>query len=128
MHRKALGSSGLTLPPIMFGCNIFGWTANPVMSFKLLDALMEAGLDAIDTADMYSRWNPGHTGGESEAIIGVWLKQRGGRDKVMVASKCGLDMGPKGQGLSKAHIMSAVEDSLVRAADRLYRSVSGPPR
>ncbi len=115
MHRKPLGYSDLTLPPIVFGGNVFGWTADPVTSFKLLDAALEAGLNAMDTADVYSRWLPGHAGGESEAIIGVWLKNRGGRDKVIVASKCGLDMGPvKGKGLSKAHILAAVEDSLVR--------------
>jgi len=115
MRRKPLGYSDLTLPPIVFGGNVFGWTADPVTSFKLLDALLEAGLNAIDTADVYSRWIPGHAGGESEAIIGVWLKNRGGRDKVIVASKCGLDMGPvKGKGLSKTHILAAVEDSLVR--------------
>jgi aryl-alcohol dehydrogenase-like predicted oxidoreductase len=115
MKAKPLGNSGLMLPPIMFGGNVFGWTADPVTSFNLLDALLDAGLNAIDTADVYSRWAPGHAGGESEAIIGVWLKNRGGRDKVIVASKCGLDMGPvKGSGLSKAHIVSAVEDSLVR--------------
>lgn len=115
MHAKPLGNSGLKLPPIMFGGNVFGWTADPVTSFKLLDALLDAGLNAIDTADVYSRFAPGNSGGESEAIIGVWLKNRGGRDKVIIASKCGLDMGPvKGQGLSKAHIMAAVEDSLVR--------------
>jgi len=115
LNKKPLGNSALMLPPIMFGGNVFGWTADPVTSFRLLDALLDAGLNAIDTADAYSRWVPGHAGGESEAIIGVWLKQRGGRDKVVIASKCGLDMGPiKGQGLSKAHIVSAVEDSLVR--------------
>jgi aryl-alcohol dehydrogenase-like predicted oxidoreductase len=115
LNKKQLGNSALMLPPIMFGGNVFGWTADPVTSLRLLDALLDAGLNAIDTADAYSRWVPGHAGGESEAIIGVWLKQRGGRDKVIIASKCGLDMGPvKGTGLSKAHIVSAVEDSLVR--------------
>ena len=114
MNGKPLGRSGLTLPPIMFGGNVFGWTADPVTSFKLLDALMEAGLNAIDTADVYSRWAPGHSGGESEAILGVWLKNRGGRDKVIVATKCGLEMPGKGQGLSKARITAAVEESLVR--------------
>lgn len=114
MRRKRLGNSGLTLPPVMFGGNIFGWTVDPAASFKLLDALMDQGLNAIDTADVYSRWAPGHAGGESEAIIGVWLKHRGGRDKMVIATKCGLDMGKKGKGLSRAHIMSAVEDSLTR--------------
>ncbi len=114
MNKKPLGRSGLMLPPIMFGGNVFGWTADPVTSFKLLDALLDSGLNAIDTANAYSRWAPGHSGGESEAIIGVWLKQRAGRDQVIIATKCGLDMGKKGKGLSRAHIISAVEDSLVR--------------
>jgi aryl-alcohol dehydrogenase-like predicted oxidoreductase len=115
MNRKPLGNSGLTLPPIVFGGNVLGWTVDPATAFDLLDALMEAGLNAIDTADVYSRWIPGNTGGESEAIIGVWLKQRKHRDKVIIATKCGMDMGPaKGKGLSKKHIFAAVEDSLVR--------------
>jgi len=98
----------------MFGANVFGWTADAVMSFRLLDALAEAGLNAIDTADAYSRWVPGHTGGESEAIIGVWLKQRGGRDKVTIATKVGMDLGPGRNGLSKKRIVAAVEESLIR--------------
>lgn len=114
MHRKPLGNSGLTLPPIVFGGNVFGWTADPVTSFRLLDALMEAGLNAIDTADVYSRWVPGHAGGESEAIIGVWLKNRGGRDKMLIATKCGLEMWPQKKGLSKSRILAAVEESLLR--------------
>ena len=92
MDHKQLGKSGIALPPIMFGANVFGWTADAVTSFKLLDALADAGLNAIDTADAYSRWVPGHTGGESEAIIGVWLKQRGGRDKLIIATKVGIDL------------------------------------
>jgi aryl-alcohol dehydrogenase-like predicted oxidoreductase len=98
----------------MFGANVFGWTADAGMSFRLLDALAEAGLNAIDTADAYSRWVPGHTGGESEAIIGVWLKQRGKRDKVIIATKVGMDLGPGRNGLSKARIVAAVEELLIR--------------
>jgi aryl-alcohol dehydrogenase-like predicted oxidoreductase len=114
MLKKELGKSGIMLPPVMFGGNVFGWTADVAMSFKLLDALMEAGLNAIDTADVYSRWLPGHTGGESEAIIGTWLKERRNRDTVIIATKVGMDLGPGKSGLSKAWIKSAVEASLIR--------------
>ena len=114
MQRKPLGKSGLILPPIVFGGNVFGWTADPLTSFKLLDGLMEAGLNAIDTADVYSRWAPGNSGGESEAIIGVWLKNRKQRDKVIIATKCGMEMGPDKNGLSARRIMAAIEESLIR--------------
>ncbi len=114
MEHRELGKSGILLPPVMFGANVFGWTADAAMSFRLLDALAESGLNAIDTADAYSRWVPGHTGGESEAIIGVWLKQRGKRDKVIIATKVGMDLGPGRNGLSKARIIAACEESLIR--------------
>ena len=114
MQHKPLGKSGLMLPPIVFGGNVFGWTADPATSFKLLDRLMEAGLNAIDTADVYSRWAPGNTGGESEAILGVWLKNRKQRDKVIIATKCGMEMGPEKKGLSAKRIMAAIEESLIR--------------
>src|SRR5580698_11153267 len=114
MLKKELGRSGIMLPPVMFGGNVFGWTADVAMSFKLLDALMAAGLNAIDTADAYSRWVPGHKGGESEAIIGTWLKERRNRDKVVIATKVGMDLGPDKNGLSKARIKYAVEASLIR--------------
>jgi aryl-alcohol dehydrogenase-like predicted oxidoreductase len=112
--RKPLGKSGITLPPVMFGGNVFSWSLDEAAGFRMLDALTEAGLDAIDTADAYTRFLPGHVGGESETIIGAWLKSRGGRDKVVIATKCGLDMGPGKKGLSKAWITTAVEDSLRR--------------
>ncbi len=114
MIRKPLGKSGITLPPVMFGGNVFSWSLDEAAGFRMLDALTEAGLDAIDTADAYTRFLPGHVGGESETIIGAWLKSRGGRDKVVIATKCGLDMGPGKKGLSKAWITTAVEDSLRR--------------
>ncbi len=98
----------------MFGGNVFSWSLDEAAGFRMLDALTEAGLDAIDTADAYTRFLPGHVGGESETIIGAWLKSRGGRDKVVIATKCGLDMGPGKKGLSKAWITTAVEDSLRR--------------
>jgi len=93
---------------------VFGWTADPVMSFTLLDASVESGLNAIDTADVYSRWSPGHVGGESEAIIGVWLKARRNRDRLIIATKVGMDMGAGKVGLSKRHITQAVDASLLR--------------
>jgi aryl-alcohol dehydrogenase-like predicted oxidoreductase len=98
----------------VFGANVFGWTADVATSFDLLDAAMESGLNAIDTADAYSRWAPGHKGGESEAIMGVWMKARKDRDKVIVATKVGMDLGEGKSGLSKARIKYAVEASLIR--------------
>jgi len=114
MRAKQLGRSGIHLPPIMFGGNVFGWTADTAASFKLLDALVDSGLNAIDTADAYSRWVPGHAGGESEAIIGVWMKERRNRDKLIIATKVGMDLGPGKSGLGKARITAAVEASLTR--------------
>jgi aryl-alcohol dehydrogenase-like predicted oxidoreductase len=114
MQTRPLGRSGLTVPKLCFGGNVFGWTADAAMSERLLDALRDADLNFIDTADVYSRWVPGHSGGESETLIGRWLSRRGGRDKVIVATKCGMDMGPAGQGLSPAHIKAAADASLKR--------------
>jgi len=114
MELRPLGRSALRLPPIMFGANVFGWTADEAMSHRLLDALVDAGLTAIDTADVYSAWVPGHQGGESESVIGRWLKQRGGRDRVVLATKVGMKMGSGDQGLSRAWIMREVEASLKR--------------
>ncbi len=114
MKTRTLGRSGLSLPPIMFGGNVFGWTADESMSFRLLDRLREAGLNAIDTADVYSKWAPGNQGGESEAIIGKWLSQSGGRDKLVLATKCGMELAPDRKGLSAKWIAQAVEDSLRR--------------
>jgi aryl-alcohol dehydrogenase-like predicted oxidoreductase len=114
MEKRRLGGSGIEIPPLMFGGNVFGWTADEPTSFKLLDGLLDAGLNAIDTADVYSAWAPGHQGGESETIIGNWLKRRGGRDKVVIATKVGMQMGSGDKGLSKAWITRAVENSLTR--------------
>jgi aryl-alcohol dehydrogenase-like predicted oxidoreductase len=114
MEQRELGRSGIRIPPLMFGGNVFGWTADQANSFKLLDALLDAGLNAIDTADVYSAWVPGHQGGESETVVGNWLRQRGGRDKVVIATKVGMEMGSGGKGLSKAWIAQAAEDSLKR--------------
>jgi aryl-alcohol dehydrogenase-like predicted oxidoreductase len=114
MQTRPLGRSGLQVPPLCFGGNVFGWTADAAMSHRLLDALVDGGLNFIDTADVYSIWIPGHAGGESETAIGQWLKARGGRDQVIVATKCGMDMKAGGKGLSAAHIKAAVEASLKR--------------
>ena len=98
----------------MFGGNVFGWTADEAMSFKLLDGFVGAGLNAIDTADVYSKWVRGHKGGESETVVGNWLKVRGGRDKVVIATKVGMEMPGVGQGLRRDYILQRVEDSLRR--------------
>src|ERR1700686_3193587 len=97
MNRRKLGDSGLEISPLVFGGNVFGWTADEPSSFKLLDAFVAAGFNAIDTADVYSKWAPGHTGGESETILGKWLKRSGNRDKVIVATKVGMEWG-QGKG------------------------------
>src|SRR5581483_10943715 len=97
-----------------FGGNVFGWTVDENTSFQLLDAFVAAGFHLIDTADIYSRWVPGHKGGESETIIGNWLKRSGNRARVLVATKVGMEMGPTEKGLSRAHIMRSAERSLQR--------------
>jgi len=104
----------LMVSPLCLGGNVFGWTADEATSFKVLDAYADAGLNFIDTADVYSTWVPGHKGGESEVIIGKWMKARGNRDKLVIATKVGSEMGPNQKGLSKSYIGSAVEASLQR--------------
>jgi aryl-alcohol dehydrogenase-like predicted oxidoreductase len=114
MKKRKLGNSGLEIAPLVFGGNIFGWTVDQAASFKLLDAFLAAGFNSVDTADVYSKWVPGHSGGESEIIIGEWMKRSGNRNEVIVATKVGMDMGDGKKGLSKAHILRAAEDSLRR--------------
>ena len=114
MKRRELGKSGLKVAPLALGGNVFGWTADEAMSFKLLDAFVARGFNLIDTADTYSKWVPGNRGGESETIIGKWLKQRGVRDKVVIATKVGMEMAPDKKGLSKAYVLREAEDSLKR--------------
>lgn len=114
LTKRKLGSSDLDIAPLVFGGNVFGWTAEEATSFALLDAFVEAGFDAIDTADAYSRWVPGHSGGESETIIGKWLKARGRRDDVKILTKVGSDMGQGHNDLSPGWIETAVEASLRR--------------
>ena len=122
---RPLGRSGLMAAPLAFGGNVFGWTADEATSFALLDAFVDAGFNLIDTADIYSHWAPGHTGGESETVIGKWLKKSGKREQVLIATKVGKEMGPQRIGLSRRWIRQAVEDSLRRLqTDRidLYQS------
>lgn len=116
---RPLGRSGLNVAPLAFGGNVLGWTADEATSFAVLDAFVESGFNLIDTADVYSRWAPGHQGGESEAVIGRWLQARGPamRDRVVIATKVGMPMGDEGSGrggLSRRWIRQAVHDSLSR--------------
>ena len=111
---RELGRSGLMAVPLAFGGNVFGWTANEARSFELLDAFVDAGCNLIDTADKYSSWVPGNRGGESETIIGRWLKRSGQRHRVLIATKAGMDLGGDRSGLSRRHLMRSVDDSLSR--------------
>jgi aryl-alcohol dehydrogenase-like predicted oxidoreductase len=114
MKKRELGKSGLRVAPLAFGGNVFGWTVAEPTAFQLLDAFVSSGFNLIDTADVYSRWVPGNKGGESETLIGKWLKQSGKRQEVIIATKVGMEMGPNKKGLSRAHILRSVEDSLKR--------------
>ncbi|HVY07185.1 MAG TPA: aldo/keto reductase [Burkholderiales bacterium] len=125
MTTRPLGRSGLKVSPLAFGGNVFGWTADEATSFQLLDRFVDEGFNFIDTADMYSKWVPGNKGGESETIIGKWLRKSGKRDKVVIATKVGMEMAPDRKGLAPAYIARSVEDSLKRLqTDRidLYQS------
>ncbi len=114
MEKRTIGTSDLKVAPFMFGGNVFGWTIDQATSFNLLDAFTDAGYNFIDTADVYSAWAHDGEGGQSETIIGNWLKQKGGRDKIILATKVGKPMGPDKKGLSAPYIKQAVEDSLKR--------------
>ncbi len=115
MQLRPLGRTGLQIAPIVFGGNVFGWTADERRSFELLDAFVDAGFNAIDTADVYSRWVPGHHGGESETLIGKWLRANPARRRqVLLFTKVGSDMGDENKGLGKFWMERAVEDSLQR--------------
>lgn len=113
MNKKKLGHTGIEIAPLVFGGNVFGWTIDESTSHQLLDAFVQAGFNGIDTADSYSRWVPGNKGGESETIIGNWLKKKGNRYKVIIATKVGADMG-QGKKLKKKYILRSAEDSLKR--------------
>src|ERR1700722_19773497 len=130
MRRQLLGQTGLSIPAIMLGGNVFGWTLNESDSFRILDAAFDAGLTFIDTADIYSTWVAGHTGGESETIIGKWFAQTRKRNQVTIATKVGMDMGGSKTGLAAKYMERAVEDSLRRLqTDRidLYQSHKDDP-
>ena len=113
MQHRRLGRTDLHIPPLVFGGNVFGWTADKTTSFALLDRLAEAGLNAIDTADVYSQWAPGNKGGESETIIGEWLKKSGKRGSTLIITKCGAPSSPH-KGLTAAAIAISAEESLKR--------------
>jgi len=114
MEKRKLGDSEIEIAPLVFGGNVFGWTTDDAMTFRLLDAFTDAGFNAVDTADVYSAWVPGNSGGESETAIGKWFRQSGKRDKVVLATKVGAELGENKKGLSKKYIVAAVEDSLKR--------------
>lgn len=113
MKERKLGTTGLSTPPLILGGNVFGWTVDQGAAFGILDAFVAGGGRMIDTADMYSAWAPGNKGGESESIIGAWLKRRGRRDDVLIATKVGMKVFG-GEGLAPARIAAAVEGSLTR--------------
>lgn len=114
MDKRQLGNTEIRVAPLMFGGNVFGWTLDEPASFRILDAFVAAGFDFIDTADVYSRFIPGNQGGESETVLGNWMKARGNRERIVLATKAGMDMGDDRKGLSKAWLQRAVEDSLRR--------------
>jgi aryl-alcohol dehydrogenase-like predicted oxidoreductase len=114
MQKRTLGHSNIQVAPLVLGGNVFGWTIDAEKSFAILDAFVDHGFNFIDTADVYSRWVPGHHGGESETILGQWLKKSGKREKVILATKAGIDMGDNKKGLSKRYILEAAEASLQR--------------
>lgn len=131
MNHRQIGNSGLFVSPLCFGGNVFGWTVDEATSFMLLDAWVDAGMNFIDTADVYSRWVPGHTGGESETIIGKWLRHGAKRDNIVLATKVGMDMGDGKVGLRKDYIRAAVEASLRRLQTEvidLYQSHDDDPK
>ncbi len=130
MKLRKLGRSGLEVAPLALGGNVFGWTADESTSFRVLDAFVDAGFNLVDTADVYSRWAPGHEGGESETILGKWFEASGKRDKVVLATKVGMDLGGGKVGLAASRIREAVEASLRRLkTDRidLYQAHKDDP-
>lgn len=114
MKTRKLGNTDLEISPLIFGGNIFDWTVDQATSFQLLDAFAAAGFNTVDTADVYSKWVQGHAGGESEVILGEWMKRRGNRKQVIVATKVGMDMGGGKKGLSRTHILHSADESLRR--------------
>ncbi len=116
MQTRRMGRTGLYVTPICFGGNVLGWTTDQQRSFEVLDTFVAGGGNFIDSADVYSRWAPGHVGGESERILGDWMQARNNRTSLIVATKVGMRMddGPNGEGLSRYRIIKHVEDSLKR--------------
>lgn len=114
MEQRLLGKTPIRVAPLAFGGNVFGWTIDESRSFQVLDAFVASGCNLVDTADSYSRWAPGNQGGESETIIGNWMKRRGNRSRVVIATKLGSDLGDGKKGLSAKYMMQAVEASLKR--------------
>ncbi|MGO9133988.1 MAG: aldo/keto reductase [Methylovirgula sp.] len=113
MQHRTLGNSGLSFKPLVLGGNVFDWTADVPTSLSIISAFVERGFAAIDTADVYSTWVKGHQGGESESVIGQWLRDGGVREKIIIMTKVGMPM-PTGKGLSRSHIIASVEESLRR--------------
>jgi len=114
MQTRSLGHTNMSVAPVVFGGNVFGWTVDAPGSFTLLDTFVDRGFNGIDTANVYSRWLPGNKGGESETILGNWFKSSGKRDKIVLATKVGMDMGEGRKGLRKRHLLEAAEASLRR--------------
>ncbi len=114
MQTRKLGFQGIEVGPLALGGNVFGWTVDEATSYRLLDVFVGAGMNLVDTADVYSRWAPGNQGGESETILGNWLRRSGKRDRIVLATKVGKDMGGGEKGLSRSYILRAVERSLQR--------------
>lgn len=114
MQLRKLGTTDIKIAPLVLGGNVFGWTADSKTSFAILDAFLAAGFNAIDTADVYNRYVPGMVGGESETIIGAWMKERGVRDRVIIITKGGLEMGEGLVGLGRKYLPKACEASLKR--------------
>ena len=130
MKRRALGATGIEVAPLAFGANVFGWTVDEPTAFRLLDAFVDHGFNLVDTADVYSRWAPGNSGGESETVIGRWIARSGRRDRLVIATKVGMEMPGVGKGLRAARIRQAVEASLARLqVDRidLYQAHAEDP-
>ena len=131
MKRRPLGRSGLEVAPLAFGGNVFGWTVDEPTAFRLLDTFTEHGFNLVDTADVYSKWAPGNSGGESETVMGRWIALGGGRrEKIVLATKVGMEMPGGKKGLARDYIAQAVEDSLKRLrTDRidLYQAHAEDP-
>jgi len=131
MKRRPLGRSGIEVAPLAFGANVFGWTVDEPTAFRLLDTFTDHGFNLVDTADVYSKWAPGNSGGESETVIGQWIGLGGGRrEKIVLATKVGMEMPGAKKGLSRQYIAQAVEDSLKRLkTDRidLYQAHAEDP-